>query len=108
VSNFEQVLLERARAVGAQGVICGHVHQPAVRDRDGLLYLNCGDWIEHCTAIVEHWDGSFEIVTWTGDSSGGDEPDEADEPGEAELAGRPAVAIGSGLEPLDPWVPQDH
>ncbi len=65
MSNFEQVLAERARSIGAQGVICGHIHQPAVKECDGVAYMNCGDWIEHCTALVERWDGRFELVTWT-------------------------------------------
>jgi UDP-2,3-diacylglucosamine pyrophosphatase LpxH len=105
VSNYEQVLIERARAVGAHGVICGHVHQPAMHDRHGLLYLNCGDWIEHCTAIVERWDGSFEIVTWTGAFSSSDE---SDEPGDADLDVSPALVASARLEPPDPWMPQDH
>jgi predicted phosphodiesterase len=45
-------------------VICGHIHHAAIRDQDGVRYLNCGDWVESCTAIVEHFDGRFEIVTW--------------------------------------------
>jgi UDP-2,3-diacylglucosamine pyrophosphatase LpxH len=85
VSNFEEVLIERARAVGAHGVICGHVHQPAVHERHGLLYLNCGDWIEHCSAIVERWDGAFELVSWTGSGrTEADDPDEAQESATAE------------------------
>lgn len=65
IGNFERVLAERARSVGAQGVICGHIHQPVIRELEGLTYMNCGDWIEHCTAIVERWEGGFELVTWT-------------------------------------------
>jgi UDP-2,3-diacylglucosamine pyrophosphatase LpxH len=63
IGNFEQVMADRARALGAQGVICGHIHQPVIQERDGLSYMNCGDWVEHCTALVEHWDGRFELVT---------------------------------------------
>ena len=37
----------------------------AIRDQDGIRYMNCGDWVESCTALVEHEDGSFEILTWT-------------------------------------------
>jgi UDP-2,3-diacylglucosamine pyrophosphatase LpxH len=65
ISNFEQALAERARLAGAQGVICGHIHQPAIKEWDGIAYMNCGDWIEHCTAVVEDWSGRFELVTWT-------------------------------------------
>jgi UDP-2,3-diacylglucosamine pyrophosphatase LpxH len=76
ISNFEQVLTERARSVGAQGVICGHIHQPAIKARDGVAYINCGDWIEHCTAVVEDWSGRFEVVTWTDGPASGVEDDE--------------------------------
>ena len=80
IGNFEQVLAERARAVGAHGVICGHIHQPAIRELDGLAYLNCGDWIEHGTAIVERWDGVFELVTWDAGETPAVEDDDAPEP----------------------------
>ena len=64
ISSFEQVLAQRARAAGAQGIICGHIHQPALARWDGVDYMNCGDWIEHCTALVERWSGRFELVAW--------------------------------------------
>ena len=47
-----------------QGVICGHIHTPDDRHIDGIHYLNDGDWVESCTALVEHNDGSFEIIDW--------------------------------------------
>jgi UDP-2,3-diacylglucosamine pyrophosphatase LpxH len=47
-------------------VICGHIHHAAIRDEHGVRYMNCGDWVESCTALAEHDDGSFEIITWTG------------------------------------------
>ena len=62
IGNFEQVMADHARALGAHGVICGHIHQPVIGERDGLSYMNCGDWVEHCTALVEHWDGRFELA----------------------------------------------
>jgi UDP-2,3-diacylglucosamine pyrophosphatase LpxH len=46
------------------GVICGHIHHAAIRRSGRFCYINCGDWVESCTAAVEHFDGSFEIVTW--------------------------------------------
>jgi UDP-2,3-diacylglucosamine pyrophosphatase LpxH len=85
IGNFERVLAERARAVGAHGVICGHIHQPAIRDLEGLAYMNCGDWVEHCTALVERWDGVFELVTWTAETPAS-EDDEALEPAVAAAA----------------------
>lgn len=83
ISNFEEVLAERARAVGAQGVICGHIHHPAVKEHAGLAYLNCGDWIEHCTALVEGWDGRFELVAWTGRPASSSEEDDLEHAVEA-------------------------
>lgn len=62
VGDFEASLLELARQEGAQGVICGHIHTPAMKDVDGTSYFNCGDWVESLTAIVEHEDGRFELV----------------------------------------------
>jgi UDP-2,3-diacylglucosamine pyrophosphatase LpxH len=45
-------------------VICGHIHYAVIRDEQGIRYMNCGDWVESCTALVEHEDGRFEIITW--------------------------------------------
>ena len=44
------------------GVLCGHIHTAADRNIDGIAYYNCGDWVESCTAIVEHFDGRMEVV----------------------------------------------
>jgi hypothetical protein len=43
-------------------VVCGHIHVPAIRRLGGIDYYNCGDWVEHCTALVEHLDGRIELV----------------------------------------------
>ena len=45
-------------------MICGHIHWATIREIDGLTYVNCGDWVDSCTAIVEHFDGRLELVTW--------------------------------------------
>jgi UDP-2,3-diacylglucosamine pyrophosphatase LpxH len=47
-----------------QGVVCGHIHHAELRDIDGVLYANDGDWVESLTALVEHHDGRLEIVRW--------------------------------------------
>lgn len=62
VSNFEATLLAEARRRGFDGVVCGHIHQPELREADGLLYANCGDWIERTSALVEHACGRLELV----------------------------------------------
>ena len=46
------------------GVICGHIHVAAIRDVHGICYVNCGDWVDSCTAIVEHAGGRLELVRW--------------------------------------------
>ena len=50
---------------GFDGVICGHIHHAEIKMIDGIIYMNDGDWVESCTALVEHHDGRWEIVTWT-------------------------------------------
>ena len=57
---------EARRRGGLDGVICGHIHHAVIRDDLGLRYINCGDWVESCTAVVEHFNGQFEIVRWVG------------------------------------------
>ncbi len=61
VKQFEAVALQEARRRGFDGIICGHIHQPALRDLDGLCYANDGDWVEHGTGLVEHLDGRLEL-----------------------------------------------
>ena len=65
IGAFEKTLAGEARRHGADGVICGHIHYAIIRDEHGIRYMNCGDWVESCTALVEHEDGRFEIITWT-------------------------------------------
>ena len=64
IENFEQAVADEARRRGVDGVICGHIHKAEMRDIDGILYINDGDWVESCTAVVEHPDGRMEIVEW--------------------------------------------
>ena len=66
IGEFEKTLAAEAKRRDADGVICGHIHHAVIReDFGGVRYLNCGDWVESCTAIVEHFDGRFEIIIWT-------------------------------------------
>ena len=64
IGDFEKALAGEARRRGADGLICGHIHHANARDIDGVHYLNCGDWVESCTAIGERHDGTFEIIRW--------------------------------------------
>ena len=64
IDRFEGALAGAARERGFDGVVCGHIHHAEMRDLGGVLYLNCGDWVESCTALVEHLDGRLELVDW--------------------------------------------
>jgi UDP-2,3-diacylglucosamine pyrophosphatase LpxH len=64
IGEFEAVLAQEAHRHGADGVICGHIHHAAISERE-VTYINCGDWVESCTAVAEHEDGRFEIIRWT-------------------------------------------
>lgn len=64
ICDFEQVLAREARRRGYDGVVCGHIHRAEIREVDGLLYCNDGDWVESLTALVESRDGELRIVHW--------------------------------------------
>jgi UDP-2,3-diacylglucosamine pyrophosphatase LpxH len=64
IDRFEVALAAEARGRGLDGVVCGHIHHAEMRDVDGTLYINDGDWVESCTALVEHGDGRLELVDW--------------------------------------------
>ncbi len=64
ISNYESAIAEEARRRGVDGVVCGHIHHAEIRRIDGVLYCNDGDWVESCTALVEHHDGCLEILRW--------------------------------------------
>ena len=64
ISDFELVLSNQAKNKGYDGIICGHIHKAEIKDIDKIEYLNCGDWVESCTAIVETFDGEFKIIDW--------------------------------------------
>jgi UDP-2,3-diacylglucosamine pyrophosphatase LpxH len=66
IGAFERTLAAEARRCGADGVICGHIHLAIIRDEHGIRYMNCGDWVESCTALAENSDGTFQIIRWTG------------------------------------------
>ncbi|WP_321502488.1 UDP-2,3-diacylglucosamine diphosphatase [Breoghania sp.] len=73
IGRFEETLAEEARRRGVDGVICGHIHHAADQDTNGIHYINTGDWVESCTAIAEHHDGTFELIRWA-DMNRADEP----------------------------------
>jgi len=65
VDGFEEKLAAYADQKGYAGVICGHIHSAAIKNINGIEYLNTGDWVESCTAIVETHDGEFKLIDWS-------------------------------------------
>jgi UDP-2,3-diacylglucosamine pyrophosphatase LpxH len=97
IGEFEKTLVIEARRNAADGVICGHIHHAAIHNKFGVTYINCGDWVESCTAIAEHPDGRFEIITWTTMSPYGDSDRETEREAEIAHAAEGAVAGAGGL-----------
>ncbi len=64
IDRFENALASEARRRGLDGVVCGHIHHAEMREVNGVLYINDGDWVESCTALVEHHDGRLELIDW--------------------------------------------
>ena len=64
VSEYADAIVDEARRRHVDGVVCGHIHQAEIRTIGGVLYCNDGDWVESCSALVEHFDGRLEIVRW--------------------------------------------
>jgi UDP-2,3-diacylglucosamine pyrophosphatase LpxH len=65
IDNFEAVVAREAAQRGYAGIVCGHIHKAEIKQIDGVLYCNDGDWVESCTALVETLEGRLEIVHWT-------------------------------------------
>jgi UDP-2,3-diacylglucosamine pyrophosphatase LpxH len=65
IFDFEDSVIRHVRERQLDGVICGHIHWAALKEVDGLIYANCGDWVDSCTAIVEHLDGRLEMIEWS-------------------------------------------
>ena len=64
IDRFETALADDAKSRGFDGVVCGHIHHAEMRMVNGVLYINDGDWVESCTALVEHLDGRLELIDW--------------------------------------------
>jgi UDP-2,3-diacylglucosamine pyrophosphatase LpxH len=76
IFHFEKNLASYCKRKGYAGVICGHIHTAEIKEIDGVVYMNDGDWVESCSALVETHDGEFKIVYWfqTKDGSNSDNP----------------------------------
>jgi UDP-2,3-diacylglucosamine pyrophosphatase LpxH len=64
IFDFEESVARYVKERGVDGVICGHIHAAAIKDIGGIRYINCGDWVDSCTAVLEHEDGRMELLEW--------------------------------------------
>jgi UDP-2,3-diacylglucosamine pyrophosphatase LpxH len=64
ISNFETAVAYETARLGVEGVVCGHIHRPEITRLNNVIYCNCGDCVESCSALVEHHDGSLELLRW--------------------------------------------
>ncbi len=64
ITSFEEALAAEARKQGLDGVICGHIHKPEIRDIGGIMYCNDGDWVESLSALVEEPTGELRLIDW--------------------------------------------
>ena len=100
IDDFEAAVAREARRRGADGVVCGHIHHAEMRDIDGILYCNDGDWVESLTALVEHQDGRLEIIDRSAQAVTAQKPAIA---GESKPMPMPEPAFGAtprGFTPL--------
>ena len=92
IFDFEDSVIHAARERGMDGVICGHIHSAAIREIDGVTYINCGDWVDSCTAIVEHLDGRMELL-----HQADGQPVRQEEPAMGVLADFPLLSLHKSL-----------
>lgn len=64
IDDYETIVSSKAKLEKYDGVICGHIHKSQDKVFDGVRYLNCGDWVESCSAVVEDYEGNFKILTF--------------------------------------------
>ena len=62
IDDYEMLLSSEAKLRGRDGVICGHIHKAEMKTMEGISYMNCGDWVESCTALVETTEGEWRII----------------------------------------------
>lgn len=65
IGEYEATLIAEAARHDVDGVVCGHIHHPVIRKMGEMLYVNTGDWVESCSAVIENYDGRLELVRWT-------------------------------------------
>ena len=106
IFNFEDSVVRAVKERQLDGVVCGHIHWAALRQVDEVLYINCGDWVDSCTGIVEHLDGRLELISWGNATvTAPGEADEVPSPAplpERELEGLTQALRQEMISPLEP------
>ena len=105
VTDYEEAMIQYCRKTGMSGVICGHIHRPEIRPVDDVVYMNCGDWVENCTALVEDLDGTIRLVRFDESDvySPGRRPGAHDSGHRVEGdAGAPRTSGGRGVGRVEP------
>ena len=64
IGSFEDAVAQAARKRGVDTVVCGHIHRAEMREIDGILYCNDGDWVESCTSLIEDMNGRLRLLDW--------------------------------------------
>jgi UDP-2,3-diacylglucosamine pyrophosphatase LpxH len=64
IGSFEESVAQAARKRGVDTVVCGHIHHAEIREIEGILYCNDGDWVESCTSLVEDMNGQLRLIDW--------------------------------------------
>ena len=64
ISSYEKAVCHTAEKEGVDGIICGHIHHAEISKINEVKYMNCGDWVESCTALVETYDGEIQLIKW--------------------------------------------
>jgi UDP-2,3-diacylglucosamine pyrophosphatase LpxH len=78
INRYEEHLADYCKQHGYDGIICGHIHHAEIKEINGVIYMNDGDWVESATALVEHFDGRWEIVHYAEDLNNYRQPTESD------------------------------
>lgn len=65
IGNYEKTVANEAEKLQVDGILCGHIHHPEIKQIGNTIYYNTGDWVESCTALVEHENGNIELIKWT-------------------------------------------
>lgn len=104
IADFEGAVVTEALRCEVDGVVCGHIHHAELRQIDEIIYANAGDWVESCTALVEHVDGRLEILRWvTADHEGSTRMDAVS--GDGQAVSNELVQLVAGRTAARPRMP---